>query len=780
MDTEIILDEEESTDGLTLARYAERAYLDYAISTIRSRALPDVSDGQKPVQRRILFAMHEMGLGPAAKPVKSARVVGDVLGKYHPHGDFAAYDAMVRMAQDFSLRYPLVDGQGNFGSRDGDGAAAMRYTEARLTQYARLLLDEIDQGTVEFVPNYDGSATEPELLPARLPMILLNGASGIAVAMATEIPSHNLVEVAQAAIALIRDPKLSHEALMQIMPGPDFPGGGQIISSSADLAEAYRSGRGSIRVRARYHIEELARGQWQLVVDELPHGVSSQKVLEEVEELSNPKVRSGKKALTPEQLQAKSQILNVMDAVRDESGREAAVRLVFEPKTSRIEQALLVNTLLACTSLETSVSINLVMLGQDKRPRQKTLTEILQEWIDFRLHTVRRRSAHRLGKVEDRIHILEGRQLVLLNIDEVIRIIRESDEPKPALMRAFGLTERQAEDILEIRLRQLARLEAIRIEQELKDLFDERKKLQGLLGSEATLKKAVIKEIEADIKTYGDDRRTLIEAAEKAAVEARQVEEPVTVIISAKGWVRARQGHGHDARQFSFKTGDELAGAYEVKTTDQLHALASNGRVYSIPVAGLPSARGDGVPITSFVELEAGSQILHAFAAPADAGVLLATEKGFGLTCVASDWQSRMKAGKHFLTLEEGDVPLPPVLFDASRTDATVVCLSDGQGGGDKGRVLAYPVSEVKTLHKGGRGVTLMGLEKKEKLRQVIVATDAGLVVTGTGRMAKPQSRTMSTREIAANTGTRGRKGKQLDPRWKDVRLWLPGTEPAA
>ena len=780
MDTEIILDEEESTDGLTLARYAERAYLDYAISTIRSRALPDVSDGQKPVQRRILFAMHEMGLGPAAKPVKSARVVGDVLGKYHPHGDSAAYDAMVRMAQDFSLRYPLVDGQGNFGSRDGDGAAAMRYTEARLTQYARLLLDEIDQGTVEFVPNYDGSATEPELLPARLPMILLNGASGIAVAMATEIPSHNLVEVAQAAIALIRDPKLSHEALMQIMPGPDFPGGGQIISSSADLAEAYRSGRGSIRVRARYHIEELARGQWQLVVDELPHGVSSQKVLEEVEELSNPKVRSGKKALTPEQLQAKSQILNVMDAVRDESGREAAVRLVFEPKTSRIEQALLVNTLLAFTSLETSVSINLVMLGQDKRPRQKTLTEILQEWIDFRLHTVRRRSAHRLGKVEDRIHILEGRQLVLLNIDEVIRIIRESDEPKPALMQAFGLTERQAEDILEIRLRQLARLEAIRIEQELKELFDERKKLQGLLGSEATLKKAVIKEIEADIKTYGDDRRTLIEAAEKAAVEARQVEEPVTVIISAKGWVRSRQGHGHDARQFNFKTGDELAGAYEVKTTDQLHALASNGRVYSIPVAGLPSARGDGVPVTSFVELEAGSQILHAFAASADAGVLLATEKGFGLTCVAGDWQSRMKAGKHFLTLEEGDVPLPPVLFDASRTDATVVCLSDGQGGGDKGRVLAYPVSEVKTLHKGGRGVTLMGLEKKEKLRQVIVAADTGLVVTGTGRMAKPQSRTMSTREIAANTGTRGRKGKQLDPRWKEVRLWLPGTEPAA
>ena len=782
MDTveEIILDEEESSDGLTLARYAERAYLDYAISTIRSRALPDVTDGQKPVQRRILFAMHEMGLGPTAKPVKSARVVGDVLGKYHPHGDSAAYDAMVRMAQDFSLRYPLVDGQGNFGSRDGDGAAAMRYTEARLTNYARLLLDEIDQGTVDFVPNYDGSSTEPDLLPARLPMILLNGASGIAVAMATEIPSHNLVEVAHAAIALIRDPKLTHEALMDILPGPDFPGGGQIISSRTDLCEAYRSGRGSIRVRARWHIEELARSQWQLVIDELPHGVSAQKVLEEVEELSNPKVRTGKKALTPEQLQAKQQILNVMDAVRDESGREAAVRLVFEPRTSKIEQSLLVNTLLACTSLETSVSINLVMLGRDRRPRQKTLTDILQEWIDFRLHTVRRRSAHRLGKVEDRIHILEGRQLVLLNIDEVIRIIRESDEPRPALMQAFGLTERQAEDILEIRLRQLARLEAIRIEQELKALEDERKKLQGLLGSEATLKKAVIREIETDIKTYGDDRRTLIETAEKAAVEAKQVEEPVTVIISEKGWVRARQGHGHDARQFGFKTGDSLQGAHEVMTTDLVYALASNGRVYSVPVAGLPSARGDGVPITSFIELEAGSQILFAFAAKADAHVLLATERGFGLTCVAADWQSRMKAGKHFMTLEDGDVPLPPVLFDPvdPKTGQTVVCFSDGVGGGDKGRVLTYPVAEVKTLHKGGRGVTLMGLEKKEKLRQVIVAGEAGLVVTGTGRMAKAQSRSMTAREIAANAGTRGRKGKQLDPRWKEVRLWTPGTEP--
>ncbi|MEO6269488.1 MAG: DNA topoisomerase (ATP-hydrolyzing), partial [Lautropia sp.] len=449
--------EQDDPDALTLARYAERAYLDYAISTIKSRALPDVCDGQKPVQRRILYAMNEMGLSPAAKPVKSARVVGDVLGKYHPHGDTAAYDALVRMAQNFSLRYPLIDGQGNFGSRDGDGAAAMRYTEARLTPLARLLLDEIDLGTVDFVPNYDGSGREPARLPARLPMVLLNGASGIAVALATEIPSHNLREVAQAAVAVIRNPKLTLEELLVHVPGPDFPGGGQIISSAEDIADAYRGGRGSIKVRARYRFEELARGQWQLVIDELPHGVSTQKVLEEVEELTNPKVRLGKKSLSAEQVQLKSQMLGVMDAIRDESGREAAVRLVVEPKTSKIDQQVLLNSLLTLTSLESSVSINLVMIGRDGRPRQKSLLEIVQEWVAFRVETVRRRTVHRLGKVDDRIHILEGRQQVLLKIDEVIRIIRQSDEPKPALIDAFGLTDRQAEDILEIRLRQLAR-----------------------------------------------------------------------------------------------------------------------------------------------------------------------------------------------------------------------------------------------------------------------------------------------------------------------------------
>jgi topoisomerase-4 subunit A len=486
-------------DAITLAHYAERAYLEYALSVVKGRALPDVCDGQKPVQRRILYAMQRMGLafttagGP--KAVKSARVVGDVLGRFHPHGDQAAYDALVRMAQDFSQRYPLIDGQGNFGSRDGDGAAAMRYTEARLAPITRLLLDEIDEGTVSFVPNYDGSTSEPKQLPARLPFVLLNGASGIAVGLATEVPSHNLREVADAAVALIRNDALPDDELYAMLPGPDFPGGGQLISSRADIRDAYATGRGSLKVRARWKIEDLARGQWQLVVTELPPGTSSQKVLEEIEELTNPKVKAGRKTVSAEQTQLKATVLAVLDAVRDESTKDAPVRLVFEPKTSRIDQAELAATLLAHTSLETSAPVNLTMVGSDGRPTQKSLRRVLAEWVAFRLATVQRRTLHRIGRVRERIHVLEGRQIVLLNIDEVIRIIRAADEPKPALIERFALSERQAEDILEIRLRQLARLEAIKIEQELKELRVEQGKLEDILNSPASLKRTVVREI---------------------------------------------------------------------------------------------------------------------------------------------------------------------------------------------------------------------------------------------------------------------------------------------
>ncbi|MBU9291652.1 DNA topoisomerase IV subunit A [Burkholderia multivorans] len=753
-------------DALTLGNYAEQAYLSYAVSVVKSRALPDVCDGQKPVQRRILYAMNEMGLGPDAKPVKSARVVGDVLGKYHPHGDQSAYDALVRLAQDFSLRYPLIDGQGNFGSRDGDGAAAMRYTEARLTPISKLLLDEIDQGTVDFMPNYDGSFEEPKTLPSRMPFVLLNGASGIAVGLATEIPSHNLREVAAAAVALIRNPKLTHEELMTLIPGPDFPGGGQIISSDAEIASAYETGRGSLKVRARWKIEDLARGQWQLVVTELPPNTSCQKVLEEIEELTNPKLKLGKKTLTPEQLNTKKAMLDLLDAVRDESGKEAAVRLVFEPKSRTIDQTEFVNSLLAHTSLESNATLNLVMIGADGRPGQKGLLTILDEWVKFRQMTMTRRCRHRLGKVDDRIHILEGRMIVFLNLDEVIRIIRESDEPKAALMSAFGLTDRQAEDILEIRLRQLARLEKIKIEKELESLRDEKAKLEELLANESAMKRLMIKEIEADAKQYGDDRRTLIQQEKRATFEAKVVDEPVTVVVSQKGWVRALKGHGLDPAGFSFKAGDSLYAAFQCRTPDRLIAWGSSGRVYSVDVSVLPGGRGDGVPVTSLIELESGSHLMHYYAASADQPLLLASSNGFGFIAKVGDMVSRVKAGKSFMTIDPGAVPLAPMPVLPNATQ--VACLSSG------GRLLVFGIDEMKTLSGGGRGVTLMALDDKETLVQALAIDPAGVVLIGTGRGGKVQDETLSYAGLAPHIGKRARKGRAPDTKLKVVTKLRP------
>src|SRR6478752_747590 len=710
---------------LDLATYAQRAYLEYALSVVKGRALPDVCDGQKPVQRRILYSMWRMGLGfgagAGAKPVKSARVVGDVLGRFHPHGDQAAYDALVRMAQDFSQRYPLIDGHGNFGSRDGDGAAAMRYTEARLARITNLLLDEIDEGTVDFIPNYDGSTQEPQQLPARLPFTLLNGASGIAVGLATEIPSHNLREVADACVALIKNSKLPDEELAELLPGPDYPGGGQIISPASDIAEAYRTGRGSLKVRARWKIEELARGQWQLVVNELPPGVSTQKVLEEIEELTNPKVKAGKKALSQEQVQLKQTVLSVLDAVRDESSKDAAVRLVFEPKTSRIEQRDVITTLLAQTSLESSSPINLTSIGLDGKPVQKSLRQMLLEWIEFRQATIERRSRHRLGKVTDRIHILEGRQLVLLNIDEVIAIIRRSDEPKAALVARFRLSDRQAEDILEIRLRQLARLEAIKIEQELKELREEQKKLEEILGSPAALRRLMVKEIEQDAKTFADARRTLIQAEKRAVAEVRVVDEPVTVVVSQKGWVRARQGHGHDAGSFAFKAGDGLYGTFECRTVDTLLAFGSNGRIYSIPVATLPGARGDGQPVTSYIDLEPGTQVVHYFAGTPGAWLLLANSGGYGFLAAVENMMARQRGGKSFISCAPGEmickpspanVPPPAgVVPGGLHLPATHVAAVASDR-----RILTFPIAELRQQPNGGRGLLLLALEKKETL----------------------------------------------------------------
>ncbi|CAB3785504.1 DNA topoisomerase IV subunit A [Pararobbsia alpina] len=743
---------------LTLGKYAEQAYLDYAISVVKGRALPDVSDGQKPVQRRLLFAMNEMGLRADAKPVKSARVVGDVLGKYHPHGDQSAYDALVRLAQDFSLRYPLIDGQGNFGSRDGDGAAAMRYTETRLAPIARLLLDEIDEGTVDFMPNYDGSFQEPKLLPARLPFVLLNGASGIAVGLATEIPPHNLREVAQAAVALIRNPKLTRAELIEHLPGPDFPGGGQIISSPAEITAAYESGRGSLKVRARWKIEEMARGQWQVVITELPPNASCQKVLEEIEELTNPKIKLGKKSLTPEQMQTKQSLLAMLDTVRDESGKDAPVRIVFEPKSSRIDQTEFINTLLAHTSMESGVALNLVMIGTDGRPRQKSVLDVLREWVEFRALTVTRRSRFRLARVNDRIHILEGRMIVFLNIDEVIHIIREAEEPKAALMARFELSERQAEDILEIRLRQLARLESIKIEKELQGLRDDKSKLEELLASESALKRLMIREIEADAKQYGDERRTLIQADKRAVFEQRVVDEPVTVVVSQRGWVRTAKGHGLDPAQFAFKAGDALYGAFASRTTDTLVAWGSNGRVYSVSVAALPGGRGDGVPVTSLIELEGGTHLMHYYAAPAEQALLLSSSAGYGFIAKIGDMVSRVKAGKSFMTLDDGALPLTPMPLWPQATQ--VACLSDD------GRLLVFGLDEMKTLSGGGRGVTLIGLEGKERLVQAAPIGTAGVVLFGT-RGSKPSELELKGAALASHVGKRARKGHKPDTRLK-------------
>ncbi|KAB2895849.1 MAG: DNA topoisomerase IV subunit A, partial [Burkholderiaceae bacterium] len=531
---------------------------------------------------------------------------------------------------------------------------------------------------------------------------------------------------------------------------------------AADIQDAYRTGRGSLKVRARWKIEDLARGQWQMVVTELPPGVSAQKVLEEIEEITNPKVKTGKKALTQEQNQLKASMLAVLDGVRDESSKDAPVRLVFEPKTGKVPQQELITALLAHTSLETSAPINLTMVGLDGKPVQKSLRQMLEEWVEFRQTTITRRSQHRLAKVLDRIHILEGRQLVLLNIDEVIAIIRAAEEPKAALIARFNLSDRQAEDILEIRLRQLARLEAIKIEQELKELREEQGKLEDVLANPASLRRLMIKEIEADAKQFADARRTLIQAEKKAVAEVKVVDEPVTVVVSEKGWVRARQGHGHEAGSFAFKAGDGLYGTFECRTVDQLLVFGSNGRVYSVPVAQLPGGRGDGQPVTTLIELEAGTQILHYFAGPLQAQLLLAGSGGYGFLAAVENMVSRQKGGKAFVSLGEGEALCAPSCAAGTNgsqplAPAThVACASAG------GRILTFELSELKTMANGGRGLLLIDLEAKDQLAGAAAYTRS-VRIEGVGRGGKEREETLEIRSLNNARAARARKGKAAD-----------------
>ncbi len=751
----------DDSNSLPLDAYAERAYLSYAMSVVRSRALPQVEDGMKPVQRRILFAMNEMRLAATAKHVKSARVVGDVIGKYHPHGDTSVYDAMVRVAQDFSLRYPLVDGQGNFGSRDGDGAAAMRYTECRLTPIASLLLSEIDRGTVDFSPNYDGAFQEPTLLPARLPIVLLNGASGIAVGMATEIPPHNLSEVAEAARFLIKKPESSLEEVLSLMPGPDFPGGGHLISPPGDISEIYSGGRGSLRMRARWRIEELARGQWRVIVYELPHGVSTSQVLSEIEVLTNPQPKTGKKDVSQEQKNLKQLVLGVLETVRDESSDKAAIRIVLEPRSSRISQDEFMAVLLAHTSLEASVSANFTMIGCNGRPQQKTLLQVLHEWIGFRFATVERRTRHRLSEVERRLHILEGRMIVFLRIEEVIRVIRAADEPKAELMESFALSEAQAEDILEIRLRQLARLEGIRIEKELGELKEERGNLLNLLGDRKELTRVILKEIADDAKQFGDSRRTLIEAVAPTASAAIVIpDEPVTVILSMNGWARTRQGHGIDPATITYKNGDSPFLVAESRTVWPLVLLDNNGRAYSVRAADLPGGRGDGVPVATLIELQNGGKVVQAISDAPEAKYLFANSGGYGFIATLTDVMSRNKSGKTFMSLEAAELPLRP-----SRAGGEILAAISKNG-----RLLVFAAEEMKEMAKG-RGLVIMDLDRNDALAGAAITTKERVVIEGAGRAGKLAEFVITGKEIVQFRGARARKGHVIAARIKPAAI---------
>lgn len=749
-------------DELTLAYFASRAYLEYAISVVKGRALPDVCDGMKPVQRRILYAMKRLGLNPDVKTVKSARVVGEVLGKYHPHGDLAAYDAMVRLAQDFTMRYPLVQGQGNFGSADGDGAAAMRYTEVRLSKYADLLLGELDKGTVKFIPNYDGTHKEPVLLPARLPVLLLNGSSGIAVGMATEIPSHNLTEVGEAAIEVIRNPEITTDELLEIVKGPDFPGGAQVISSASDIKNVYRSGYGNLQVRATYHFEELSRGQWQLVFDSVPYKVSVMKVMSELEALTNPKAPQGKKSLTAKQQQDKQLIMNVMSGMRDESSAEAPVRLVIDPKSKSIDREELVSTILSKTSLETSCKFNLVVIGIDGKPRQKGLKDILSEWVSFRLRTVRARSQTSLNEAEARTHTLEGRLIVLVDIEEVIRIIRGTDDPKKELITHFGLSDTQAEDILEIKLRQLASLDEVKLRKELEKLRNEAERLRGLLTDEKKLRREVTKEIRQDIDTYGDERRTLIEEAKGASIAKQVIDEPVTVIVSEKGFLRSRQGHGFDARAMNFKLGDKYRCSMECRSVDNLYILSNTGRIYSIPVSSLPSARGEGTHVSAFVQFQDGDVPFDYICGAPDTVLLFTSDAAMGFFCKMSDLAVRQRGGKSFFILD-GAKPLPVQV--STPLTGWIAALSSS------GRLVVFTTDELRALSSGGKGTTIMALQDDEKLVAAVPISPNGVVVVGKGRGGKIQELLVGPRSIEDYRTRRGRKGRFVEAKWEFLGL---------
>ncbi|MFZ4833074.1 DNA topoisomerase IV subunit A [Rouxiella sp. Mn2063] len=726
----------DGTERLALHTFTENAYLNYSMYVIMDRALPYIGDGLKPVQRRIVYAMSELGLNNSAKFKKSARTVGDVLGKYHPHGDSACYEAMVLMAQPFSYRYPLVDGQGNWGAPDDPKSfAAMRYTESRLSKYAEVLLRELAQGTVDWVPNFDGTMQEPKMLPARLPNILLNGTTGIAVGMATDIPPHNIREVANAAIALLEKPGSTLEDLLEYVQGPDFPTEAEIITPNNEIRKIYESGKGSVRMRALWKKED-----GEAVITALPHQVSGAKVLEQI----------------ASQMRAKK--LPMIEDLRDESDHENPTRLVIVPRSNRIDLDQVMNHLFATTDLERSYRINMNMIGLDNRPQVKGLVEILTEWLDYRRETVRRRLNFRLDKVLKRLHILEGLLIAFLSIDEVIHIIRSEDEPKPVLMARFGLTDTQAEAILELKLRHLAKLEEMKIRGEQDELAKERDQLQALLGSERKLSTLIRKEIQADAEAYGDDRRSpIVERSEAKAMSEHDFipSEPVTIVLSEMGWVRSAKGHDIDPAGLSYKAGDSFRSAARGKSNQPVVFIDSTGRSYALDPTSLPSARGQGEPLTGKLTPPPGATIQQVLMAPDEQKLLMASDAGYGFVCTFNDLVARNRAGKAMITLPENASALAPIALYAE--DELLLSITAA------GRMLLFPVTDLPQLSKG-KGNKIISIAAaqiasgEDRLAWLLVLSPQSSITLHVGK----RKLTLRPEDLQKFRAERGRKGTSL------------------
>jgi len=727
---------QDGAERLALHTFTEDAYLKYSMYVIMDRALPYIGDGLKPVQRRIIYAMSELGLNASAKFKKSARTVGDVLGKYHPHGDSACYEAMVLMAQPFSYRYPLVDGQGNWGAPDDPKSfAAMRYTESRLSKYAELLLGELGQGTVEYQPNFDGTLQEPKILPARLPNILLNGTTGIAVGMATDIPPHNLREVAQAAIALIDAPKTTLEQLLDIVQGPDYPTEAEIITPRDEIRKIYQTGRGSIRQRAVWKKEE-----GEVVITALPHQVSGARVLEQIAN------------------QMRNKKLPMVEDLRDESDHENPTRLVIVPRSNRVDLDQVMNHLFATTDLEKSYRVNLNMIGLDNRPAVKNLHEILTEWLVFRRDTVKRRLNYRLDRVLRRLHILEGLLVAFLNIDEVIEIIRTEDEPKPVLMSRFGISETQAESILELKLRHLAKLEEMKIRGEQADLEKERDQLQATLASERKMNTLLKKELQADSASYGDERRSpLCEREEAKALSETELvpSEPVTIVLSQMGWVRSAKGHDIDPAGLSYKAGDSYLAAARGKSNQPVAFIDSTGRSYTLDPTSLPSARGQGEPLTGKLTPPPGAVVEQVLMEPDDQRLLMASDAGYGFICTFSDLISRNRAGKALLTLPDNARVMTPMAVH--HEDDMLLAITQA------GRMLMFPVGELPQMSKG-KGNKIISIPSAEaaagqdKLAWLMILPPGSAITLHVGK----RKMLLRSEELQKFRADRGRRGTLL------------------